>query len=132
LSYYYGIRFDFYLEEMSNAIDRIFLYTQDISYHEFTSNSLIRDAVIRNFEVIGESVKHIPFSYQRQHKSIPWSRMYGMRNFIAHEYFDVDDEILWQIIQQDLAKNGLDIRKCVEHLQEFGPWQPPARKRPQG
>lgn len=108
------IRFDFYLAEMKNAMERIIRYTDQISYSEFTSNDLIRDAVIRNFEILGESVKHIPYSFQKKNRMIPWGRMYALRNFIVHEYFDIDDEILWEIIQQDLRKNLHDIGPVIE------------------
>ncbi len=110
------IRFDFYLVEMLRAMERILAYTKEISYHEFTSNDLIRDAVIRNFEVMGESVKHVPFNFQRSNRILPWGKMYAMRNFIVHEYFDVDDEILWGIIQQDLHRNANDLARIIERL----------------
>jgi uncharacterized protein with HEPN domain len=110
------IRFDFYIAEMAKAAERILEYAGDISYNEFNTNSLIRDAVIRNFEILGESVKHIPFSFQKQYKQIPWSRMYGLRNFIVHEYFDVDDEILYAIIHTDLPRNRADLRMISSRL----------------
>jgi len=110
------IRFDFYITEMADAAERILQYMEDVSYHEFKTNSLIRDAVIRNFEILGESVKHIPFSFQKHHNHIPWQKMYGLRNFIVHEYFDVDDEILFAIIHTDLEKNAGDLRRLARLL----------------
>ncbi|MCC6600976.1 MAG: DUF86 domain-containing protein [Crocinitomicaceae bacterium] len=92
---------------------RILEYTDGISYHEFTSNSLVRDAVIRNFEIMGESVKHIPFGFQKKFRHIPWQRMFDLRNFIVNEYFDVDDEILWEIINVDLARNTADLERVL-------------------
>jgi uncharacterized protein with HEPN domain len=107
-------RFEFFLQDMVDATERILRYTENISYDEFTRNTLIRDAVIRNFEVIGESVKHVPFSFQKKHKYIPWYNMFSLRNFIVHEYFDVDDEILWAIIQNDLKKNLHDLQQILD------------------
>ncbi|MFN8776676.1 MAG: DUF86 domain-containing protein [Flavobacteriales bacterium] len=122
------IRFDFYIEEMSAAAERILLYAGELSYFEFSTNSLVRDAVIRNFEILGESVKHVPFFFQKQNKHIPWSRMYALRNFIVHEYFDVDDEILFAIIQTDLRSNAVDLRKLAQRLSENpSVMQPPPR-----
>lgn len=110
-----GQRFDFFLTEMRSAMERIKAYTENIqNYEEFAQNSLVRDAVIRNFEILGESVKHIPFGFQKKHKQIPWGHMLSMRNFIVHEFFDVDDEILWQIITTDLNKNISDMSSIVE------------------
>jgi uncharacterized protein with HEPN domain len=110
------LRFDFYLTEMARAAGRILDYTEDVSYHEFNTNTLIRDAVIRNFEILGESVKHIPYGFQKQHRHIPWSRMYALRNFIVHEYFDVDDEILFAIIHTDLRQNMDDLNNLAARL----------------
>lgn len=110
------IRFDFYISEMADAAERILMYTRDASFHEFRTNSLIRDAVIRNFEILGESVKHIPFAFQKAHKHIPWQKMYSLRNFIVHEYFDVDDEILFAIIHTDLERNAHDLRVLATRL----------------
>lgn len=107
-------RFDFYLSDMAMAMEHILQYTQGVSYHDFTQNTMLRDAVIRNFEIIGESVKHVPFSFQKKYKHVPWYHMFSMRNFIVHEYFDVDDEILWNIIQTDLHRNLEDIKRIID------------------
>lgn len=128
------IRFDFYIDEMAKAAERILEYAGDISYHEFNTNTLIRDAVIRNFEILGESVKHIPYGFQKQYKHVPWSRMYGLRNFIVHEYFDIDDEILYAIIQTDLARNMADLRMIASRLATNPELTQPRRRgtKPQG
>lgn len=106
-------RFDFFLEVMHSAMQRIIDYTKEINYEQFTSTPLIRDAVIRNFEVMGESVKHVPFSFQRLHGHIPWKHILSLRNFIVHEFFDVDDEILWEIIQNDLKNNMQELESIL-------------------
>ena len=106
-------RFDYFLQDMYTAMTRILEYTEGVSYYDFTSNTQMRDAVIRNFEIMGESVKHIPFGFQKKYRSIPWQRMFDLRNFIVHEYFDVDDEILWEIINVDLAGNKRDLGRIL-------------------
>lgn len=111
-------RFDFYLNDVAAAMERILHYTKGASYFDFVSNDMMRDAVIRNFEIIGESVKHIPFGFQKRHKHIPWSSMFTLRNFIVHEYFDVDDEIIWSIIQTDLAQNLHDVKEILANNDE--------------
>ncbi len=107
-------RFDFYLQDMQEAMERILVYTANISFEEFVSNTMLRDAVIRNFEVLGESVKHIPFKFQKKHKSLPWSHMFALRNFIVHEYFDIDDDIIWHIIKFDLEENLSSVKKVIQ------------------
>ncbi|MFN5294975.1 MAG: DUF86 domain-containing protein [Flavobacteriales bacterium] len=109
-----SVRYDFFLDAMLMAMKKIRAYPADFSsYEHFTQAHLVKDAVIRNFEIMGESVKHIPFSFQRKHKQLPWNHMLALRNFIVHEFFDVDDEVLWEIIQTDLARNIADLEEVV-------------------
>lgn len=108
-------RFDFYLQDMQEAMERILRYTNGITFEEFTTNLMLRDAVIRNFEVLGESVKHVPFKFQKKYKNLPWQHMFELRNFIVHEYFDIDDDILWHIIKYDLKENHTAIQKVIQH-----------------
>lgn len=60
------------------------------------------DAVTRNIEVIGEAAKHIPSEIRLKHVEIPWKEIIGTRSKVIHEYFGVDEEILWKTVQEDL------------------------------
>jgi uncharacterized protein with HEPN domain len=96
------------------AMRKIRAYTAEFkSYTQFNQDELVKDAVIRNFEIMGESVKHIPFSFQRKHKQLPWNHILALRNFVVHEFFDVDDEVLWEIIQTDLTRNISDLEEIM-------------------
>lgn len=107
-------RFDFYLDAMLLAMRKIRAYTADFrTFEDFDRDELVKDAVIRNFEIMGESVKHIPFNFQRKHRQLPWNHIIALRNFIVHEFFDVDDEVLWEIIQTDLSRNISDLEEIV-------------------
>jgi uncharacterized protein with HEPN domain len=107
-------RFDFYLDAMLLAMRKIRAYTADFrTFEDFDRDELVKDAVIRNFEIMGESVKHIPFNFQRKHRQLPWNHIIALRNFIVHEFFDVDDEVLWEIIQTDLSRNITDLEEIV-------------------
>jgi uncharacterized protein with HEPN domain len=99
-----------YIDDMIMAIENILAFSKGLNFQEFVSNKMAHDAIIRNFEILGEGVKRIPFKFQKQHKHIPWQHMYGLRNFIVHEYFDLDEEIIWEIIQNDLEKNYKDLK----------------------
>ncbi len=72
------------------------------------------DAVVRNFEIIGEACKSIPMSVQRVHSDVPWNEMKGMRNVLIHEYFGVDSKILWHTTKKNLPT----LQKQLEHLLE--------------
>ena len=107
-------RYDFFLDSMLLAMRKIRAYTAEFkSYTHFNQDELVKDAVIRNFEIMGESVKHIPFSFQRKHKELPWNHILALRNFVVHEFFDVDDEVLWEIIQTDLSRNISDLEEIM-------------------
>ena len=94
-----------YLAHILQAIERIDRYCGDLSELEFLQHELVQDAVIRNFEVIGEASnnieKHYP-AYAESHPELPLSSAYQMRNAIAHGYFKVDYELVWRTIQSDL------------------------------
>lgn len=109
-----SVRYDFFLDSMLMAMRKIRAYTAEFnSFTQFDQDELVKDAVIRNFEIMGESVKHIPFSFQRRHKQLPWNHILALRNFIVHEFFDVDDEVLWEIIQTDLSRNIADLEEIM-------------------
>lgn len=94
-----------YLAHLLQAIERIDHYTEDMDEVTFLNNSLVQDAVIRNFEIIGEAsnniAKHYP-EFVAAHPELPLSFAYQMRNVLAHGYFKVDFEILWKTIHRDL------------------------------
>ena len=107
-------RYDFFLESMLMAMKKVRAYTADFkSFEDFDRDELVKDAVIRNFEIMGESVKHVPFNFQRKHRQLPWNHILALRNFIVHEFFDVDDEVLWEIIQTDLSRNISDLEDII-------------------
>lgn len=91
-----------YLEDILEAIKNIEKYTKGINAKKLKDNSLIRDAVIRNLEIIGEAVKHIPLTLKKKHPLIEWKKISGLRDILAHEYFGVDLGILWDIISNKL------------------------------
>jgi len=95
-----------YLEHILEAIDRIYRYVEDLSEVGFLEDEKTQDAVVRNFEIIGEAAHNIELhhtAYAEAHADVPWSLMYTMRNRVAHGYFKVDYELVWQTIQNDLS-----------------------------
>ena len=73
---------------------------------------MIQDAVIRNFEVIGEAAKRIPGAYRRQHPDIPWRSLAGFRDVLIHQYEGVSLPEVWQAIESDLP----GIRQAIEAI----------------
>ncbi len=94
-----------YLEHIAQAIERIQRYTQDIDEAGFFQNEMTQDAVIRNFEIIGEASRNIERRYPEfatHHSQLPLASAYEMRNALAHGYFKVDLAIVWKTIENDL------------------------------
>lgn len=86
----------FRIKDILHAIDKIEKYTKNLTISEFKKNELVIDAVIRNFEIIGEASNSLPLEIQNAHPHIPWRQIIGLRNLLIHEYFGVDADAVWQ------------------------------------
>ena len=93
---------DLYLCDILDAINNIQNYTSGFTYDDFIFNRMCVDAVIKNFLIIGEAVKKIPSDIQSEHSIVDWKNIAGLRDVLVHAYFRIDDEILWDIIQNKL------------------------------
>lgn len=80
---------EFRLEDISEALERIGEYVEDMDYAAWTKDRKTIDAVIRNLEIIGEAANHIPDAIQEKYMEIAWVQIKGMRNILIHEYFGV-------------------------------------------
>lgn len=101
-------------EDIISSIEKIETYTKELTFDDFAVNNLIIDAVVRNFEIIGEAASKIPEDIQILQTSVPWRKLKGIRNRIVHEYFSVDISIIWFILSnelQSLKQNLLEISK---------------------
>ncbi len=106
-----------YLEHILQAIDRIQRYTHDIDEAGFLQSEMVQDAVIRNFEVIGEASRNIERSHPdfvAAHPELPLPVAYEMRNALAHGYFKVDLGIVWKTIERDLPRLQRQVQALVE------------------
>lgn len=100
-----------YLAQILERIERIERYTAS-DKDAFFADSMMQDAVIRNFEVIGEAAKRIPDAYRRQHPDIPWRSLAGFRDVLIHQYEGVSLPEVWQAIERDLP----GIREAIEAI----------------
>lgn len=103
-----------YLKDIVKAMEKIIIFSESLSYFKFQSICPERDAILYNFQIMGEAVKKLPRNFQSRNKHIPWNAMSDLRNDIVHEYFDPDDEIVWQIVQNDLPKNLVDVKHLLD------------------
>jgi uncharacterized protein with HEPN domain len=99
-----------------DAIEKTDHYTAVLSEAVFKQADSVVDAVLCNLEVIGEAVRNIPDNLRQQYAYIPWQRMIGLRNVVIHAYFNVDLNIIWQIIKVNLPTVKEDITKMRDNL----------------
>ena len=92
------------IEDILDSGNKILEYTRGLTFEEFIRDSKTIDAVIRNFEIIGEAANRIPDSYKEEHPQIDWHRIRGFRNRIVHDYFGIDYGIVWQIKESFLPQ----------------------------
>ncbi len=103
-----------YLEDLLLATERIAEYIEGYTFDQFERDYKTVDAVIRNFEIIGEASKNIPKEIKDKYSEVPWSEMYLMRNKISHEYFGIDHEIIWDVATNHLPENRKQIKQVLE------------------
>lgn len=94
-----------YLTDIQTAMLRIAEYIFEYSFADFKKNYKTVDAVIRNFEVIGEASKNLPAEVKSKYPEMPWDEMYLLRNKVSHEYFGIDYEIIWDVATNYLPEN---------------------------
>lgn len=91
-----------YLKHILDAINQIGRYVSGLEKAAFLEDPKTQDAVVRQFEIIGEAVMHLDETVKEKHSSLPWQRIVDMRNKLIHEYFGVDMELVWETIVEEL------------------------------
>ena len=92
------------LEHILSAIDRIQRYTIGKTYQDLVADDMMYYAVVKNIEIIGEAANMLTTAFQQAHTETPWKMVKGMRNYIVHEYFQIDDIVVWDVIKNNLPE----------------------------
>jgi len=106
-----------YLEEIVEACDRVLAYIQGKDRATFFSDRVTRDAVLWNLLTIGEAIKNVPREVRERHPGVEWRKVAGFRDVVAHEYFAIDHDIVWDVLEnkvgplRDLIRGVLDAEK---------------------
>ncbi len=105
-----------YIKDILKCISHIELYTDNLSFDEFSSNYLVIEACLYNIQVIGEAISKLPADIKQKENQIPWPLIKGMRNRLIHDYFGTDLNIVWHVIRNELPTFGNDLRKLQAEL----------------
>lgn len=106
-----------YLVDIMESSQRIAEYTKDLTFENFAADQKTVDAVIKNFEIIGEAANNIPDEIIDQYSHINWLNMISMRNILVHEYWGTDLEIIWQTIQENIPQIRSWINELINDLE---------------
>ena len=102
-----------YLSDILTSIDKIKRYTTGMSYKQLIADELTFDAVVHNLQIIGEAVKNIPSEIRDRYPQVEWRKIVGLRDMIAHAYFTIDDQIVWDIVQNKLDDLHQKIQQII-------------------
>src|ERR1700761_3681457 len=91
------------LNDIAESIQNIFEFTRGFSFEQYSTDIKTKHAVEHNFMIIGEAVSRIPGDFKRKYPNINWRQIKDFRNLIAHDYFGIDNGIVWDIIQLNLS-----------------------------
>ena len=104
-----------YLLDILIAARKAQEFTNGLDGPGFAENELVQQATLRCLEIVGEAARHVSDDFQALHSEIPWSEVIAFRNRLAHDYFNIDLQMVWDIVVSDLP--GL--------IAQIEPWVPP-------
>ena len=103
-----------YLDDILEATARIERYTKGLTLERLRKDNLTIDGVVRNLEIIGEAAKNIPANVKEKHPVIEWKKIAGLRDILAHEYYGIDLEIIWDIVENKLPVLKKEIARLLK------------------
>jgi uncharacterized protein with HEPN domain len=104
------------VQHIYDAICEIESYTASVTFDDFTYNSMMVFACIKQLEIIGEASNHLSDDLKGRYISVEWRQIVGMRNVFVHEYFGVDNHLVWDVIQNDLPHFKHTVELILEEL----------------
>jgi len=108
-------RWDLRIKDMIASIEHIMAYTSGLDFKQFQLDRKTVDAVVRNFEIIGEAAAHVPAEIVADYSKIPWQDIRDMRNLMIHEYFGINEKIVWHTIQEDLSPLIVQLNEILKN-----------------
>jgi len=105
------------LQHVLEAISKIKEYIEGETADSFSENSMVLDACLRQLQIIGEACNRVSKELQEENEEIPWSQIIGLRIVVVHQYFGVDEKVIWNIIQNDLSPLNDQVEEILAGLE---------------
>ncbi|GAA4740714.1 HepT-like ribonuclease domain-containing protein [Flavisolibacter ginsenosidimutans] len=102
------------LLDIHGAGSKILLFTTGYSFDDYMADERTKDAVVRNFEIIGEAARNLSTVITEANPQVEWKKIIGFRNILVHDYFGIDHRIVWTAIQDFLPDTIKAIQKIIE------------------
>ncbi|MCF8308752.1 MAG: DUF86 domain-containing protein [Bacteroidales bacterium] len=102
------------LKHMVEAIDNVFEFVEGKSFEAFKEDKILRFAVIKNLEIVGEAAYLLTKDFKSEHSNVEWNDIIGMRHILVHGYYEIKDEIIWETIQTDLQPLKEQIQELLD------------------
>lgn len=100
-----------YKQHILEAIAKIQTYLEGVDLESFVANSQLFDACVRQLEIIGEACSHFGNSFRMAHPHVPFNKIIAMRNKIIHEYFGIDEQVVWETCKRDLPELKISLHQ---------------------
>ena len=102
-----------YVEDILDAMGKAEILLEDVTFDQFEADFRINFAVVRALEIVGEATKRLPMDLRQKYPKIPWKGMAGMRDRIIHGYDNVDLEVVWDVVKQDIPRIKPQIQQIL-------------------
>lgn len=102
-----------FLKDISECSGRVLDYAGSMTREEFFADLKTVDAVMRNLAIIGEAAKKIPADVRRKHPDVAWKKMAGLRDIVVHDYFGIDEDIIWDVVSARIP----ELKRQIDEIQ---------------